>query len=154
MMNSRVINFRTPTSILIGDGAAEQLGSVLAERGWRRPLLVTDPGVRAAGLVEPAVSAIEAAGLRVTVFDRVEAEPRVEVAEAATAAVRASEADGIVGLGGGSSLDIAKCAAIWSVLGGDLESYLGVGNVPGKGLPTVLLPTTAGTGSEVSPTAV
>jgi alcohol dehydrogenase len=153
-MIPRVIDFRVPTSILLGSGAAGQVGSVLAERGLRRPLLVTDAGVRAAGLVEPVLVAMEAARLEFTVFDHVEAEPDIVVAEAAAAEAKGSSADAVVGLGGGSSLDVAKCATMASVNGASLEEYFGIGKVPRKGLPLVLLPTTAGTGSEVSPIAV
>jgi alcohol dehydrogenase class IV len=153
-MTPRVIDFWVPTSILLGSGASRQVGSELAERGVRRPLLVTDAGVRAAGLVEPVLAAMEASCLKVTVFDRVEAEPDIAVAEAAAAAAKGSSADAVVGLGGGSSLDVAKCAAMAPGNEAHLEAYFGIGKVPGKGLPLVLLPTTAGTGSEVSPIAV
>lgn len=146
--------FNTTKSILFRSGAAQEIdrhaGAVLGAK----VLLITDAGLRKLGLCDPAIAALEAASHEVTIFDAVEADPSVATLMAAVEAGRSSGATGVLGFGGGSSLDVAKVAAL--LLGSDqpLDDAWGVGNATGPRLPLVLVPTTSGTGSEVTPVAI
>jgi alcohol dehydrogenase class IV len=117
-------------------------------------LVVTDRRLAAAGLVDRVLAPLAAAGVTVHVFDEGEPEPSVEAAVRAAEAGRAFGPDGVLGLGGGSNMDLAKFAAVLLTHGGEPSRYFSFGNVPGPILPLVCLPTTAGTGSEVSHAAV
>ncbi|QHQ37238.1 iron-containing alcohol dehydrogenase [Algicella marina] len=116
-----------------------------------RPFLVTDAGLTRLGLTEPV---LESLGDAVAVFDAVEADPSRATLEAAVAAGRAHEATGVIGFGGGSSMDVAKLVALLLGSGEDLDEAWGVGQARGPRLPLVLVPTTAGTGSEVTPVSI
>ncbi len=146
--------FNTAASIVFGDGAAARIGALAAARGWQRALVVTDPGLRRIGLIEPALKALSDTGLAVAVFSDVEADPPEAVVHAATRAVLDHGADAVIGLGGGSSLDVAKLAALLAAGQEELRQVYGVGNAKGPRLPLMLAPTTAGTGSEVTPIAI
>lgn len=146
--------FATTPAIVFGAGAAQRIGALCAERLGPRVLVVTDAGLLRAGLVAPALAALEAAGIAVTTFADVVADPPERVVEAAVAAARAHDATGIVGLGGGSSLDVAKLVALIAGSGERLADAYGVGNAKGPRLPLLLAPTTAGTGSEVTPISI
>ena len=115
---------------------------------------MTDPGLRKLGLCDGALNSLEEAGATVTIFDAVEADPSLATLLTAVEAGRASSVTGVVGFGGGSSLDVAKLVALLIGSGEVLEEAWGVGNARGPRLPLVLLPTTAGTGSEVTPVAI
>jgi len=146
--------FSTVARILSAPGSARELAPPLQALGVRRPLLVTDAGLVQLGLVEPVQAALQAAGLDVVCFDQVREDPPESVVEAAAALGRAASVDGVLAVGGGSSMDVAKLAA--ALLAGDqpLCSMYGVDQLRGGRLPLVLVPTTAGTGSEVTPVAV
>lgn len=145
--------FNTTPSIVFEAGAATRLAHH-ARRLGPRLLFVTDPGLRRLGLCDPALAALEAAGIALTVFDTVEADPSLETLNATVTAGRTGQVTGVVGFGGGSSLDVAKLAAL--LLGSDeaLDGAWGVGNAKGPRLPLLLVPTTAGTGSEVTPVSI
>jgi len=119
-----------------------------------RPLVVTDPGLIAIGLIQPVVSALVESGLAPTLFDQVREDPPEEIVLQAAQLGRAEQVDGVIAVGGGSSMDVAKVVAV--LLGGDqqLQQLYGVDQVTATRLPLVLVPTTAGTGSEVTPVAV
>lgn len=146
--------FTTVARIVSGPGAALELDGLCAPLGIRRPLLVTDPGLVAIGLVQPLCHALEAAGIEVVLFDQVKEDPPESVVEAAVALAREQAADGVIAVGGGSSMDVAKVAA--ALLDGSqpLSTMYGVEQLLGGRLPLILVPTTAGTGSEVTPVAV
>lgn len=144
--------FNTVGSIVFGDGAAARIGELAAARGWRSVLLVTDPGLVGLGIAPRAAAALEAAGLRVSVFSGVEADPPERVVLAAAAA--GAGADAVIGIGGGSSLDVAKLAALLAAGREELPAVYGIGNARGPRLPLMLVPTTAGTGSEVTPISI
>ncbi|MDE3079446.1 MAG: iron-containing alcohol dehydrogenase [Paracoccaceae bacterium] len=146
--------FSTTKSIVFRAGAAAGLGELAGSLLGARVLLVTDPGLRALGLPDPAIAALRARGSEVVVFDQVEADPSQATLLAAVDAGRAFGATGVLGFGGGSSLDVAKLAALLLGSGEDLDTAWGVGNARGPRLPLVLVPTTAGTGSEVTPVAI
>ncbi|GAB0117113.1 iron-containing alcohol dehydrogenase [Acidisoma sp. 7E03] len=143
--------FRTVPAILVEWSGARRLGAILAERfPARRLMLVTDQGVRRAGLLDPVLASLEDKGFTVTIFDGVVADPPEPVVHACAAAARAADAEIVVGLGGGSSIDIAKLCAILARSDQPLAAMYGIGKVTGGRLPLVLIPTTAGTGSEVT----
>ncbi len=146
--------FNTVGRIVSGPGAARELEALCAPLGIRRPLLVTDPGLVTIGLVPPLQQALEGAGLEVILFDQVREDPPESVVEAAAALAREHAADGVIAVGGGSSMDVAKVVA--ALLDGSqpLPEMYGVDQVRGGRLPLILVPTTAGTGSEVTPVAV
>ena len=146
--------FNTTPSIVVESGAARRLDAILDNRLGRSLLLVTDPGLRRLGLADAAISSLETAGLSLTIFDAVEADPSRATLERAVAAGRACGATGIVGFGGGSSLDVAKLAALLCGSTEALDDAWGVGNARGPRLPLCLVPTTAGTGSEVTPVSI
>jgi alcohol dehydrogenase class IV len=144
--------FNTTASIVFEPGAAARLGDKAARRLGLQILFVTDPGLRAIGLCDPAIASLEAAGCEVIVFGEVEADPSRATLMKAVEAGRG--ASGVVGFGGGSSLDVAKLAALLLGSGEDLDEAWGVAQAKGPRLPLVLVPTTAGTGSEVTPVSI
>ncbi|WP_108661971.1 iron-containing alcohol dehydrogenase [Acuticoccus kandeliae] len=146
--------FNTTRSLVFRPGAAAELATIAGGLLGARVLLVTDPGLRRLGLADPAIASLEAAGLAVTVFDAVEPDPSRATLMRAVEMGREAGATGVVGFGGGSSLDVAKVAALLLGSDEDLDAAWGVGNARGPRLPLVLVPTTAGTGSEVTPVSI
>ena len=152
-----------PDQVHFGFGAARRIGSELKAEGLRHVFIVADPGVVSAGLTEPVVASLHSAGLAHTLYDQVVPNPSCESVDAAADAYRASGADCIVGLGGGSGLDTAK--AVRLVVAGPPEGRVAeyayrLGDQarphpPRHHLPFyAAIPTTAGTGAEVTPWAV
>lgn len=146
--------FNTTPSIVFEPGAAARLGAIAGARLGRAVLFVTDPGLLALGLCEPAIASLRQAGIDVSVFGEVEADPSRATLMRAIEAGRQVGATGMIGFGGGSSLDVAKLAALLIGSGEDLDGAWGVGQAKGPRLPLVLVPTTAGTGSEVTPVSI
>ena len=146
--------FNTVSRLVNGSGSALELSTELRRLGVNRPLLVTDPGLMSIGLVQPVIDALEQEGVASVVFDQVREDPPEAVVLAAAELGRGRDIDGVIAVGGGSSMDVAKVVAV--LLGGEqqLSELYGVGMVTGTRLPLVLVPTTAGTGSEVTPVAV
>jgi alcohol dehydrogenase len=146
--------FNTVKRIINGLDSSLALAAELRQLGVSRPMLVTDPGLMSIGLVQPVVKALEDEGFAVEIFDQVREDPPEETVLAAAALARTTKADGLLAVGGGSSMDVAKVVAV--LLGGEqqLADIYGVGQVTGSRLPLILVPTTAGTGSEVTPVAV
>lgn len=143
--------FECPTRVFYGWGASSQVGERLAELGVRRALIVSDPGVRGAGIVDRIV---EAVGAEAVVYAVTRPNPTIGNVEEALAVWREEGCDGIVGLGGGSSMDAAKGVGIVAANGGGIVDYVGRERIPGDLPPLVCLPTTCGTGSEVTFNAV
>ncbi len=146
--------FNTTKSIVFETGAAARLADVAGATLGASCLLVTDPGLRDLGLCDPAIASLRAAGHAVTIFDAVEADPSRATLMAAVEAGRAAGVTGVLGFGGGSSQDVAKLAALLLGSGEDLDEAWGVAQAKGPRLPLVLVPTTAGTGSEVTPVSI
>ncbi|MFY0639291.1 iron-containing alcohol dehydrogenase [Maricaulis maris] len=148
--------FRTVPHIHSGRGASGQLAGIAAPlmAGVERVVLVTDNGVRQFGLIDSTLDGLDAAGCSVLVIDDVVADPPEDMVLAATARAREFGAQLVIGFGGGSSMDTAKLVAL--LLGCDqpLADMYGVNQVKGARLPLILMPTTAGTGSEVTPISV
>ena len=146
--------FHSAGQILFGQNAAAQLGDIAASLKTQRALLVTDRTLIAAGLAGPIRSSLESSSINVTVFDGGEAEPSIRAALACHEMARRLHPDVLVGLGGGSNMDLAKIVAVLLTHEGHPLDYVGEGKVPGTILPVIAVPTTAGTGSEVSGASV
>lgn len=142
--------FQTPRSTLVGSGSSARLGELAGQLRCQSIFLVTDKGVEQAGLLKPALASLQTAGIAVTVYSKVEADPPDAIVMAAVDAAVSAKADGVIGLGGGSSMDVAKLVALLAAGHETLEQVYGVGAAKGPRLPLILVPTTAGTGSEVT----
>ncbi|HTU02082.1 MAG TPA: iron-containing alcohol dehydrogenase [Candidatus Sulfotelmatobacter sp.] len=153
-MSSKPVTFRIPTQITLGTGTAETIGTEAKRLGARHAFLLVDPVLHKAGVADQLLKALDKEGVRVTTYTEIEMEPSVQGVAKAVAAARAAGGDLVVGLGGGSTLDTAKAAAMLLGNPGVLEDYLGIGLVPRRGAPSILLPTTAGTGAEITPNAL
>jgi alcohol dehydrogenase class IV len=143
--------FRSAGHLVFGRNAVRELGPILDRLGSKRVFVVTDKILARVGIVDQVK---EAAGRAVEVFDGGEPEPSLGMVLTGIAAAKAFRPDTIIGLGGGSNMDAAKLAAVVLGHGGDVRDYVGENKVPGPILPLVCVPTTAGTGSEVSQAAV
>ncbi len=146
--------FNTTPSIVFEPGAARRLGEIAGKKLGPRVLFVTDPGLRKLGLTDAAIASLEAGGASVAVFDEVEADPSRATLMKAVERGRTASVTGVVGFGGGSSLDVAKLTALLIGSGEDLDGAWGVAQARGPRLPLVLAPTTSGTGSEVTPVSI
>jgi alcohol dehydrogenase class IV len=146
--------FSTSDEILFGRGAASQIGAEAALRGFRKALLITDARLIEAGLAATVQHSLEGAGLRVDVFAGGAPEPSDVIVDAAAQMARDVRPDVLVALGGGSNMDVAKVAAAVYTHGGVCADYFGEDKIPGPTLPVIAVPTTAGTGSEVTAVAV
>ncbi|MDQ4135746.1 MAG: iron-containing alcohol dehydrogenase [Pseudomonadota bacterium] len=146
--------FNTTPSVVFGSGSLARLGEIASSRLGSRVALVTDAGLVRAGLIAPVLKVLEGSSVAVQVFDRVVADPPEAVVLEAAEAARSFQATGVIGLGGGSSLDVAKLVALLAKSGESLDASYGVGNAKGPRLPLLLAPTTAGTGSEVTPISI
>ncbi|TPQ49985.1 alcohol dehydrogenase [Prosthecomicrobium hirschii] len=146
--------FQTTRHVVVEPGASGRIGTLVAELGARHVFLVTDRGIEAAGLLEPALNGLRAAGIAVTLHTDVVADPPEALVLKAVEAARAAGADAVVSVGGGSSMDVAKLVALLVPGRQQLADIYGVGLARGPRLPLVLAPTTAGTGSEVTPISI
>lgn len=150
--------FNTTPSIYQKWGGAKELASVVQSIPSRskltRTLFVTDPGIIALGLADGAISSLSEAGFEVTLFSEIEPDPKATTVERAAELARSAGCDCVVGFGGGSSMDVAKVVAL--LVGSDqhMAAMFGVNQAEGVRLPLVLVPTTAGTGSEVTPVSI
>ncbi|MFP6670265.1 MAG: iron-containing alcohol dehydrogenase [Pirellulaceae bacterium] len=147
-------SFFTSGQLVFGPGSIEQLGDWSDRHQLKRILVVTDQSLRQAGVVLPIEEQLQAAQLEFTVFDGGTAEPSLEIADLALAEANSWKPDAVLGLGGGSNMDLAKIVATVLSHGGRPADYFGFDQVPGPVLPLICVPTTAGTGSEVSHAAV
>jgi len=146
--------FQTTPRIVMGPGSLGQAPSEIKRMGARRVAIVTDPGLVATGIVSRLEDLLKAEGVSVSRFDSVESDPRYQIAVQAGEFAKSCGAEAIVGIGGGSALDIAKTASALVTNDGHVESYFGIDLLKHPGLPFMLIPTTAGTGSEVTPIAI
>lgn len=148
-MVGTIQEWNVPNRILFGAGAAGETGEYLDVFDANRVLVVTDEGVRDAGVVDPVLKSISNVGGEYEIFDGVIPDPTDTVVHKAADAFKTCGADLLLGIGGGSSLDTAKAASILATNDGDILDYRGSGNVPNATPPCIYLPTTSGTGSEV-----
>lgn len=142
------------TRLIFGPGTLARVGEIATELGARRVLLVTDRGIVAAGHVKRAENALNSAGINVSVFDSVRENPSTADVAHAVEAARECQADLLIGLGGGSSMDTAKGCNFILTNGGEMKDYWGVGKATRPMLPLIAIPTTAGTGSECQSAAL
>jgi alcohol dehydrogenase len=142
--------FPIPTDIHFGCGVVSSLPDRLRALGSAKPFLVTDPGLRAAGVVERVELLLKAANMPAAVFDGVKPDSGSALIDSTATHLRTQGADAVVGLGGGSSLDTAKAVAAMATNPGSILDYAGLHKIVQRPLPMVAIPTTAGTGSEVT----
>jgi len=146
--------FETCRRIVFEAGASAQLPTLCRELKLSHLMLVTDPGLQSTGIVERVEQLLIKAGLTVTLYADVLADPPEAVVLAAADNARAAGVDGVIGLGGGSSMDVGKLIAALAPSQQPLAEMYGIGNIVGGRLPLIQVPTTAGTGSEVTPIAI
>ena len=155
MLQYTLRTYQSPTRLVQRLGAIQELGSEASQLGMRRPLLVTDAGVKAAGLLDTALESLRGSDVEPVVFDKVRANPGVELVDAGAAEYRSQGCDGLVAIGGGSSIDTAKGIGVVAVHDGSIVEYeWGHGPIRSRIPPMIAVPTTAGTGSEVTLWAV
>ncbi|WP_313055936.1 iron-containing alcohol dehydrogenase [Pseudomonas lopnurensis] len=149
-------SFATTAQLICESGSAKRLATLCKARGARSVLIVTDPGITRLDLLAEVLPGFASEGLQVAVYDQVLADPPEHIVLAAVAQARAQRAELIVGFGGGSSMDVAKLVALLAHAdcAQTLADVYGVGNAHGRRLPLIQVPTTAGTGSEVTPIAI
>jgi alcohol dehydrogenase len=150
----KVFSFQGARKIVFGQGAVENLPAEIEALHGKTVLFVLDRGLKDVGVAEKVIDVAQRNGICVVTYDQVTPEPSPSLADAAAALAKEKGCDLVVGVGGGSSLDVAKASAMLVKNGGKAEQYIGLETVPERGLPTILIPTTAGTGSEVTFTAV
>lgn len=140
--------------IVAGPDSIEQIAEIVKDYGASRVLIISDKGVAGAGLIERPKALLEAAGIAVTILDDTPPEPEVEQANAIFSAAKNASCDMVVGVGGGSAMDVAKLIAV--LLNNDvtLRELLNKAPIARRGLPTLMIPTTAGTGSETTPNSI
>ena len=146
--------FSTTPKIIMGPGAIEGIGDEVKKRGIKKVLIVTDKGVIGAGLTGPVEASLKKSGVKFGIFDGVEPDPRYEIVADCVDMIKNEKAGLLIGLGGGSPIDICKTSAIMATNKGPVIDYVGIDLIPKPGLPTIMVPTTAGTGSEVTPIAI
>jgi len=155
MLEYTLRTYQSPTRLVQRLGAIQELGREASLLGMRRPLLVTDAGVKAAGLLDTALEALRSSDVEPVVFDKVRANPGVELVDAGAAEYRAQGCDGLVAIGGGSSMDTAKGIGVVAMHDGSIVEYeWGHSPIRSRIPPMIAVPTTAGTGSEVTLWAV
>jgi len=149
MTEIAAFDYSLATRMVVGSGAIARLGTLAAELGGRRALVVSDPGVVRAGHTSLGIASLEQAGLVVECFTGLAENPTTEQVDAGAACARAFRPDIIVGIGGGSSMDCAKGINFLLSCGGRMADYWGRGKATASMLPSIAVPTTAGTGSEM-----
>ena len=146
--------FATTPRVILRPGAMARPAEWVNSLPGKRLFVITDPGLVKAGVIAPVVAALEQAGRSVTLYSDVEADPPEARVMVTVEAARAAGAEVVIGLGGGSSMDTAKLVALLAASPQELTGIYGIGLAKGPRLPLVQVPTTAGTGSEVTPIAI
>jgi alcohol dehydrogenase class IV len=147
---NRMFRYEIPTIIEFGNGAIKTLAEQVKALGGSKVLLVGDPGVVQAGVVDRLTAPLNAAGIPYTIFSDIEADPDISSVEKGIELAKSEGCDLVVGVGGGSSLDTAKAIGIMLTNPGDIRDYVGINKVSVQAAPVIAVPTTAGTGSEVT----
>ena len=150
-----IASFKSANRLLTGQQASTRLAEEVMRLGMHSPMLVTDPGVLGSGTLEPIKAQLDDLKARghltdYRIFSDVSAEPEVHIVEDCMSSYREGGCDGLIAVGGGSAMDIAKCVAVYATHDGDLESLFGENKARVRGAPLVAMPTTSGTGSEVT----
>jgi alcohol dehydrogenase class IV len=150
----KTFSFTGARKIVFGKGSFASLPERLAELKVSRPLIVLDRNLAETGFRERVAGLLGQAKIGSVIYDKTLPEPPLELADEGTKLARKQKCDGVVGIGGGSAMDLAKAVAVLAANDGKAEDYLGLDRIPGPGLPKIMVPTTAGTGSEVTFTSV
>ena len=153
-MDAKIISFRSPNLIIAGVGSLQRLEGEAKALEAKKALLVTDKGVVESGVAKKVQVLLKKEGMAIDIFDKVISDPDIGCAEACIEMAKRGKYDLIIGVGGGSSMDIASAASVMSTNPGTVHDYLGVNLVKKPGTPTILIPTTAGTGAEATPNAI
>ena len=143
-----------PTQIHFGQGMINTLPNVISNWGGTNPLVVIDPGLEKASVDTLITGTLDKADIKYTIFNKVDPEPGLKLADLATETAKQNNCDCVIGAGGGSAMDIAKAVSILLTNGGKAVDYLGLGKIAKQGVPKIMIPTSAGTGAEVTFTAV
>lgn len=143
-------SFSVPQNITVGKGSLAKLPEIAKKSGGSHAFLMSGPHLAKMGLVEKAANSLKSAGISVDTFIDIEGNPSVETVDKATEAFKEAGADFIVAFGGGSPMDVAKAVGVTAKYGGSITEYEGAHKVPGPIIPLIAIPTTAGTGSEVT----
>ncbi len=154
MVHPRIFNYNAVSKIRFGVGALEGVESTFLSLLGKKIMIITDSDLTKLGLYVPLLDALKTVNICVTVFDKVEADPSLSTVLKAIAHAEENSVTGVVGFGGGSPMDVAKLTALISGSKENLEEAWGVDNVKGPRLPLCLIPTTSGTGSEVTPISI
>jgi len=150
----KIFSFTGARKIVFGNGSFQQLPEHIRELQAKRPLIVLDKQLAATGMKEQVVELLKKNGMECQVFDKVDPEPKISLADEGAKLALKAKCDIVIGIGGGSAMDVAKAIAVLAANKGKAVDYLGLNKVPGPGLPKIMIPTTAGTGSEVTFTSV
>ena len=140
--------------VIAGPDSIESIAEIVADFGARRVLIISDKGVARAGLIDRPKALLEAAGVMVSVIDDTPPEPEVGQVEAIFAAAKKQSCELVIGIGGGSAMDVAKIVAVLLNNDVSLRDLLNKAPIAKRGLPTLMVPTTAGTGSEATPNSI
>lgn len=146
--------FQTTPRIIMGFGSLARAVEEINRLDCKKVMIITDIGIVQAGILEKLGKLLKISKIDFSIFDKVEPDPRLEIAVEASLAIKKQGADLVIGIGGGSPIDIAKVAAILVENTGDIASYFGIDLIPCPGLKTIIIPTTAGTGSEATPIVI
>lgn len=150
MSEMKDFEFMVPQNIIYGKGSLNRLPEIIRKMGGTHAYIISGPVLEKIGVVERCMEIIKAAGFKADVFTKTEANPCVTTVEEAAAGFQTCGADLLIALGGGSPMDVAKAVGIVAKYGGSITDYEGGGKVPGAIVPLIAIPTTAGTGSEVT----
>lgn len=146
--------FQTTPRIIMGPGSLARVVDEINRIKCKKIMIITDTGLVEAGIFGKLENLLKAAGINFSKFDGVEHDPSLETAVKAAKQIKEYGADLVIGIGGGSPIDIAKVAAVLAVNSGDIASYVGLDLIPEPGLKTIIIPTTSGTGSEATPIVI
>lgn len=146
--------FQIPTQIVYGRDSVRQLGDLARKYNVSKALVVTDPGVAGSGVLEQVLTQMKQSGIEWTVFDQVEVNPTVQIADSATDLYQQENCNGVIALGGGSPLDAGKAVGVLATNPGKAADYLGIDKVKVPSAPVIAIPTTAGTAAEITDVTV
>lgn len=150
----KIFSFTGAKKIVFGNGSFGQLPDHIKTLNKKKPLIVLDKNISKSGFEDKVSTVFRGSKIDYVIFDKVEAEPPLELADEGADIAIKEKCDVVVGIGGGSAMDVAKAVSVVAANNGKAKDYLGLGKVPGPGLPKIMIPTTAGTGSEVTFTSV